>query len=114
MRALVSYFIFVHRDPLDSLGTRIRSLCSSTPPTTLVNQITVTAELLTKKKVMKNLYFPVAKQAAISDFMAALFVSAACVEKGSGVLEGVAKSRIARSNRALPQVRDHRLKRCRQ
>ena len=72
------------------------------------------AELLTKKKVMKNLYFPVAKQAAISDFMAALFVSAACVEKGSGVLEGVAKSRIARSNRALPQVRDHRLKRCRQ
>ena len=42
------------------------------------------------------------------DLMAALDVSAALFEKGSGVLVGVAESRVARNNRAEPQVRDHR------
>jgi hypothetical protein len=57
---------------------------------------------------MKKLYFPVAKQTAISDFMAVLLGSAACFEKESGVLEGVARARITRQSRAEPPVRDHR------
>jgi len=42
------------------------------------------------------------------DFMAALSASAACFEKGSGVLEGVAIARVTRQSRAEPPEREHR------
>ena len=42
------------------------------------------------------------------DFMAVHSESAAVSAKGSGVLAGVADSRITRQNRAEPPVREHR------
>jgi len=39
--------------------------------------------------------------------MAALFWSAACLEKQSGVLEEEVTTRVTRQSRAEPQVRDH-------
>ena len=51
MRVLVNTWFLFTVIPLDSLGSRIRNLAGSTPPTTLVNRITVTRRPMTPVSV---------------------------------------------------------------